>query len=136
MQQSTIIINELDAERLDNLLEKQEYARLPVAQVLNQELDRATILKPAEIPDNIVTMNSEVEFRNLDTGETWTRKLVYPDQLTDSSTQISIMAPLGAALLGLKTGGSITWQLPGGETANIEVLALLYQPEAAGQYHR
>lgn len=55
---------------------------------------------------------------------------------TDSATQLSVLAPVGAALLGLKVGTSIHWELPGGASAHLEVLELLYQPEAAGEFHR
>lgn len=105
MSRPTIIINELDAERIDRLLEKAEFASLPVADALNEELDRAQMCTPETMPHDVVTMNSQVKFRNLTTGEELTRTLVYPAQMTDSSTQLSVLAPVGAALLGLRTGG-------------------------------
>ena len=91
---------------------------------------------PQTMPHDVVTMNSQVKFRNLTTGEELTRTLVYPAQMTDSSTQLSVLAPVGAALLGLRTGDTIHWELPGGASAHLEVLELLYQPEAAGDYLR
>ena len=136
MSRPTIIINELDAERIDRLLEKAEFASLPVADALNEELDRAQMYTPETMPHDVVTMNSRVKFRNLTTGEELTRTLVYPAQMTDSSAQLSVLAPVGAALLGLRTGDTIHWELPGGASAHLEVLALLYQPEAAGDYLR
>jgi len=136
MSRPTIIINELDAERIDRLLEKAEFASLPVADTLNEELDRAQMCTPESMPHDVVTMNSQVKFRNLTTGEELTRTLVYPAQMTDSSAQLSVLAPVGAALLGLRTGDTIHWELPGGASAHLEVLALLYQPEAAGDYLR
>ena len=136
MSRPTIIINELDAERIDRLLEKAEFASLPVADALNEELDRAQMSTPETMPHDVVTMNSQVKFRNLTTGEELTRTLVYPAQMTDSSTQLSVLAPVGAALLGLRTGDTIHWELPGGASTHLEVLELLYQPEAAGDYLR
>ena len=136
MSRPTIIINELDAERIDRLLEKAEFASLPVADALNEELDRAQMCTPETIPHDVFTMNSQVKFRNLTTGEELTRTLVYPAQMTDSSTQLSVLAPVGAALLGLRTGDTIHWELPGGASTHLEVLELLYQPEAAGDYLR
>ena len=88
------------------------------------------------MPHDVVTMNSQVKFRYLHSDETFTRTLVYPAALADSNQQISVLAPIGAALLGLRIGDKIDWQLPGGQNARIEVLALLYQPEAAGEFHR
>ncbi len=136
MSRPMIIINELDAERIDRLLEKPEFASLPVADALNEELDRAQMCTPASMPHDVVTMNSRVRFRDLSTGEERTRTLVYPAQMSDSNTQLSVLAPVGAALLGLRTGDSIHWELPGGVASHLEVLELLYQPEAAGDYLR
>lgn len=136
MSRPTIIINELDAERIDRLLEQPAFASLPVAEALNAELDRAQMCAPQEMPHDVVTMNSKVTFRDLTTGEVRTRTLVYPAHMTDSSTQLSVLAPVGAALIGLRTGDSIHWTLPGGTSTHLEVLELLWQPEAAGEYLR
>ncbi|SEK65687.1 regulator of nucleoside diphosphate kinase [Kosakonia sacchari] len=134
MSRPAIMINERDAERLDRLLEQPDYASLPVADALNDELDRAQMCAPEAMPNNVVTMNSTVKFRELKSGEERVRTLVYPAQMTDSATQLSVLAPVGAALLGLRVGDSIHWQLPGGTTTDLEVLELLYQPEAAGDF--
>lgn len=134
MSRPAIIINERDAERLDRLLEQPTYASLPVADALNDELDRAQMCAPEAMPHNVVTMNSTVRFRDLKSGEERVRTLVYPTQMTDSATQLSVLAPVGAALLGLRVGDTIHWQLPGGAITNLEVLELLYQPEAAGDF--
>ncbi|MBJ3815847.1 nucleoside diphosphate kinase regulator [Shimwellia pseudoproteus] len=136
MSRPAIIINELDAERLDQLLEQPQYAKAPVADALNAELDRAQMCSPESMPADVVTMNSQVKFRDLSSGEERIRTLVYPANLTDSEQQLSVMAPVGAALLGLRVGSTIHWSLPNGNQTNLEVLALLYQPEAAGDYHR
>lgn len=104
MSRPTIIINELDAERIDRLLEKAEFASLPVADALNEELDRAQMCTPETMPHNVVTMNSQVKFRNLTTGEELTRTLVYPAQMTDSSAQLSVLAPVGGRTAGAAHG--------------------------------
>ncbi|AKH64139.1 MULTISPECIES: nucleoside diphosphate kinase regulator [Photorhabdus] len=136
MTKPAIIINELDAERLDSLLEQPAFADTSIADALNEELDRAEIVPPAEIPSDIVTMNSRVRFLDLTSSEERVRTLVYPASLQDSSDQLSVMAPLGAALLGLRIGDEISWKLPNGEETRVKVLELLYQPEAAGELHR
>lgn len=136
MTRPAIIINELDAERIDRLLEQSEFASSPVADALNDELDRAQMLAPEAMPHDVVSMNSTVRFRDLSNGEERVRTLVFPSQVTDSATQLSVLAPVGAALLGLKVGSAIHWELPGGASAHLEVLELLYQPEAAGEFHR
>ncbi|WP_024561425.1 nucleoside diphosphate kinase regulator, partial [Franconibacter pulveris] len=114
MSRPAIIINELDAERLDMLLEKPAFAGLPVAQALNEELDRAQICRPQALPADVVSMNSQVKFRDLTSGEVYLRTLAYPAQVTDSTSQLSVMAPVGAALLGLRVGDAIRWPLPDG----------------------
>ena len=136
MSRPAIILNELDAARLDTLLEQPAFASLPVAEALNNELDRAEMLSPENMPADVVTMNSRVKFRDLPSKEEHVRTLVYPASLKDSATQLSVMAPIGAALLGLRVGDAITWELPNGQKTHIEVLELQYQPEAAGEYHR
>ncbi|MBG5949613.1 MULTISPECIES: nucleoside diphosphate kinase regulator [Proteus] len=136
MTKPTIIINELDAERLDSLLEQPAFADSPIAEALNEELDRADIVTPADIPANIVTMNSKVRFMDLKNNEERTRTLVYPASLKDSTTELSVMAPMGAALLGLAVDDEISWKLPNGLETKVKVLEILYQPEAAGELHR
>ncbi|BET79704.1 nucleoside diphosphate kinase regulator [Edwardsiella anguillarum] len=136
MSRPAIIINELDAERLDRLLERPAFAAQPVAQALNEELDRAQLLAPAAMPADVVTMNSRVRFRDLNTGEEHVRTLVYPHLQDSAGDGLSVMAPIGAALLGLRVGDAIRWTLPNGNQTHIEVLALLYQPEAAGELLR
>ncbi|HBW8833995.1 TPA: nucleoside diphosphate kinase regulator [Klebsiella pneumoniae] len=131
MTRPAIIINELDAERIDRLLEQPAFANSPVADALNEELDRAQMLAPEAMPHDVVTMNSRVKFRDLTSGEERVRTLVFPSQVTDSASQLSVLAPVGAALLGLNH-----WELPGGASTHLEVLELLYQPEAAGEFHR
>ncbi|MFK3662546.1 nucleoside diphosphate kinase regulator [Scandinavium sp. NPDC088450] len=136
MTRPAIIINEFDAERIDRLLEKPEWANSPVAQALNDELDRAQMCAPTEMLHNVVSMNSQVRFRDLTNNEERVRTLVFPANMTDSSTQLSVLAPVGAALLGLRVDDTINWTLPNGTTTHLEVLELIYQPEAAGEFHR
>ncbi|MGC6388540.1 nucleoside diphosphate kinase regulator [Ewingella sp. S1.OA.A_B6] len=136
MSKPTLTINELDAERLDTLLAKPTYANNPVAEALNEELDRAEILPPQDMPADVVTMNSKVRFTEGKEGEEHIRTLVYPAALKDTDEQLSVMAPLGAALLGLRVGSNITWTMPNGKESRIEVLELLFQPEASGELRR
>ncbi len=135
MSRPTIIINDLDAERIDRLLEQPAYADLPIADALNAELDRAQMCSPQEMPNDVVTMNSRVKFRNLSDGETRVRTLVYPANMTDSSTQLGNGARR-RGVAGLRVGDTIHWELPGGASTHLEVLELEYQPEAAGDFLR
>ncbi len=136
MTKPNLIIGELDAERLDMLLEQPAYNGTPIAQALNAELDRAEILPAEDIPSDVVTMNSRVRFRDLTTDEVHIRTLVFPNAMKDSKEQLSVMAPMGAAILGLHVGDTMTWQLPNGAETRVEVLALLQHPETVGEHHR
>ncbi|MBK5071481.1 nucleoside diphosphate kinase regulator [Budviciaceae bacterium CWB-B4] len=131
MLKPAIIINELDAERIDMLLEHPEFASSPVAQALNAEIDRAEIVAPGEVPADVVTMNSRVRFIDLSTQEERTRTLVFPHDLKDSAEQLSVMAPIGAALLGMRAGNDISWHLPNGTVTQIKVLEIISQPKAS-----
>ena len=93
MSRPTIIINDLDAERIDILLEQPAYAGLPIADALNAELDRAQMCSPEEMPHDVVTMNSRVKFRNLSDGEVRVRTLVYPAKMTDSNLSMARFNP-------------------------------------------
>ena len=92
------------------------------------------IVPSAEIPADVVTMNSRVVFRELETGEETEATLVYPSQADVNQRRISILAPVGAALLGLSAGDEIQWPLPSGKKRTYKIISILYQPEAAGNY--
>lgn len=100
---------------------------------LNKELGKAKILRPEEIPDNVVTMNSKIRIRDLDTGEEMIYTLVFPDEANIDSGKISIMSPVGTAILGYSSGDSVSWPVPGG-TCHIKIEEIIYQPESSGDY--
>ncbi|MCS6039212.1 nucleoside diphosphate kinase regulator [Klebsiella pneumoniae subsp. pneumoniae] len=135
MTRPAIIINELDAERIDRLLEQPAFANSPVADALNEELDRAQMLAPEAMPHDVVTMNSRVKFRDLTSGEERVRTLVFPSQVTDSASQLSVLAPVGRAA-GPESRQHHSLGAAGRRIDAPEVLELLYQPEAAGEFHR
>ena len=130
-----IIISSFDLERLEQLLESDKYRNLPGIDALQSEIDRATIVAPNEVPPNVITMNSAVKFVDDATGTEYRLSLVYPGQ-TDVPDAVSVLAPVGSALLGLSVGQSISWQAPGGRELRLRVLEVTYQPEASGEFHR
>ena len=130
-----ITMSSLDWERIDRLLENPAYSRMPGVDALQSEMDRAHVVEPTEVPPEVVTMNSTVEFINDQSGQKFEMTLVYPDAVSGSET-VSIFAPVGSALLGLSVGQSISWQMPGGRELNLRVLQVVRQPEAMGEYHR
>jgi transcription elongation GreA/GreB family factor len=131
----TIVLSSLDLDRLDQLLSRLP-ATDPARLQLEQELERGAVVEPAAMPANVVTMNSTVRLRLLKTGEEPCLTLVYPKDLDATGDKVSVLAPVGSALLGLSEGDQIHWPMPDGEIQPIQVLQLLYQPERAGQLHR
>ena len=105
-------------------------------EALEAELDRAEVVAPADVPADVVTMNSRVRFADADTGEEQEATLVYPADANVKESRISVLAPIGAALLGLSIGQFIEWPVPSGATKRLRVVSVLYQPEAAGEFDR
>ena len=130
-----IVLSSLDLDRLDQLLSRLP-AKDPARLQLEQELDRGAVVEPAAMPANVVTMNSTVRLRLLKTGEEPCLTLVYPKDLDATGDKVSVLAPVGSALLGLSEGDQIHWPMPDGEIQPIQVLQLVYQPERSGQLHR
>ncbi|MDX1318564.1 MAG: nucleoside diphosphate kinase regulator [Oceanospirillum sp.] len=129
--QPDIIISESDAEKLDELLAKVSQKEFPGKVNLEQELDRASIVPSAQIPDNVVTMNSKVRFKDVNSDKSFTMTLVHPKNAGQENT-VSVLAPIGSALLGLSVGQQISWPKPGGGDMQVEIEAIIYQPERDG----
>lgn len=131
-----IVISTLDAARLDALLESLSGTDVPGREELAAELDRAELVAPEQIPPNVVTMNSLVTFRMLESGRSFSLTLVYPREADTSGTRISVLAPVGSALLGLAVGDEIEWPKPGGGLLRVRIEEILYQPEREGDFSR
>lgn len=131
-----IIINRLDAERLQRLIDAASDKDLPVAESLEEELTRGEVIDPEDIPEDVVSMNSQVQFTDLTRDRQMIRTLVYPHALAGTEDGISVMAPVGAGLIGLRIGDIIDWPLPGGGEARLRIDAILWQPEREQQFHR
>lgn len=132
---STIIINKLDFERIQKCMAeaKQKKAINAVeAEKLSNELKKAKLVNPHKITSNIVTMNSVVRIRFGNNKEA-EFKIVYPFQANIRENKISIFSPIATALIGYKIGDKIEWTIPSGKTT-IEIIDILYQPEAAGDF--
>jgi len=135
MVMKNIYITDNDMRRLRELImvarqfKKEEERYL---QELEAELNRATIIKSQDVPPDVITMNSEVHLRDLNTKEEITYTLVFPDQADASQGRVSILAPIGTALLGYSVGDVIEWKVPAG-VAKLKVEKIIYQPEANGK---
>ena len=125
-----IILSSLDVERLEALLENH------VNPALEAELERAKVVEPSKVPATTVTMNSTVRFRIEQTGEVFERTLVYPKNMDDPDSKISVLAPIGSALLGLSVGDSMPWPNSKGAQHSVIIDGISFQPESAGQLHR
>ncbi|MBS0583969.1 MAG: nucleoside diphosphate kinase regulator [Proteobacteria bacterium] len=130
-----IVVSSLDLQRLNDLLDSGKYADLPGVDALRAELDRAKVVEPGDMPADVVTMNSIVRCVDEASGATHELTLVYP-HASGAAGSVSVLAPVGSALLGLSVGQSIAWQVPGGRTLKLKVLEVVRQPEAMGEYHR
>ena len=137
-QRPPLLLSRLDAERIEELLEQPQYRSLNT-DALRGELERAEVVEPADLPRDVISMNSTAQVR-VDDAELGVHEheltLVYPRDADGSANKVSIFAPVGSALLGLRVGDAIDWPLPGGRSARLQVLAIRYQPEAAGELHR
>jgi regulator of nucleoside diphosphate kinase len=128
-------MTEFDLRRLDALFERiRNQVRPPsTPTVLERELEHAVVVKPEQVPATVVTMNSEVEVVDLDTQERRSLTLVFPSMAGIESGRVSVLAPLGTALLGCCEGTRVAWQTPRG-ARRLQVERVLYQPEAAGRF--
>ncbi len=130
-----IVISRLDLERIEALLERMPPIEATQYEALRAELDRADVVEPAAVPANLVTMNSVVTFKDEGTSDELTISLVYPSGAGVPGT-VSILAPVGSALIGLTVGQQIDWPTPDGRQRHLRVLDIDYQPEAAGDLYR
>jgi regulator of nucleoside diphosphate kinase len=101
---------------------------------LESELSRGQVVAPAEVPADVVTMNSKVALRDLDTDEEMEVTLVFPRDADLSQGKVSVLAPIGTAMLGYRVGDTFSWPVPDG-IRRLKVEKILYQPEAAGDHH-
>jgi regulator of nucleoside diphosphate kinase len=132
-----IYITATDKTKLEKLIkDAREYnlAKKENLSKLEQELKRANVVIPEEIPSNVITMNSQVSLVDLESGEEMIYTLVFPDQADLLNNKISIFAPIGTAILGYEVGDIIEWQVPGG-VAKFRVDKIIFQPEAAGDFN-
>jgi regulator of nucleoside diphosphate kinase len=126
-----LVVTDVDLQRLLPILEQSD---TPASELLDSELHRATIVEQRSVSSDVVTMNSEVVYEDFATGVRRTIRLVYPRDADASRSCISVLAPIGSALLGLKVGQEIEWQLPRGRK-RMFVVEIRYQPESRGDFH-
>jgi len=136
-KQAAIYITKTDIERLGALVEQirdhHEREQFPYINQLEEELEFAEIVPPEDIRPDVITMRSRVRLKDLDTGEEVEYSLVFPTEADSSEGKISILAPLGTAILGYKRGDTVEFEAPA-RSRRLKILDVLYQPESTGDY--
>jgi regulator of nucleoside diphosphate kinase len=136
MEPRDIYITQFDLSRLRELLQVglsfAERDRESL-ESLQEELDRAHIVEPTAIPHDVITMNSRVRLKDLETNEEKVYTLVFPSEADLSQQKISVLAPIGTAILGYRIGDTVEWRVPAG-VKNMRIEDILFQPEAEGHY--
>ena len=136
MEQRDIYITEFDLSRLKELVNVgisfKERDR-DYLESLRNELDRAHVVEPTAIPRDVVTMNSQVRIEDMETAQENVYTLVFPSDARIAERKVSILAPIGTAMLGCRAGDTVDWPVPAG-TRKVRIKAIPYQPEAAGHY--
>lgn len=134
MHKRRIVITDFDLRRLMNLVGDSPMHSSGDQKYLGDlraELESAAVVPPSDVPPDIITMNSKVLLKDLKTDEYMTCTLVFPGAANVDEGQISILAPIGTAMLGYRAGDVIDWEVPAGKV-RLKVEQVLYQPEAAG----
>lgn len=137
MTKRKLYITEFDKSRLEELMAvADEFGgkKRKDLEALAKELEKAKVVAPKDVPKNVVTMNSKVVLRDMETSEEMTYILVFPRNANLSAGAISVFAPIGTAILGYAKGDIVEWDVPDG-VRRLQIDNVLYQPEAAGDYH-
>ncbi|MEP0546954.1 MAG: GreA/GreB family elongation factor [Rhodothermales bacterium] len=132
-RQNTLYVTELDRGMLYRLITSRQPAGQDVKSLvdLTDELERAVVVPSTDVPPTVVTLNSRVRIRDVDTGEKGEYTLVMPGSADFRQGRVSVLAPVGTALLGQQEGDVVEWVVPAGRK-RFCIEAVLYQPEAAG----
>ena len=137
MNSKAIQITEIDFDRLQRLVEKVSHTylrRRDYLAHLQAELERAQVVCPEAVSDVVITMNSTAVLLDMDTQQEETYTLVFPENADANQGYISVLAPIGMAMMGYRVGDTFEWPVPDG-MRRLLVKEILYQPEAAGDYH-
>jgi regulator of nucleoside diphosphate kinase len=126
-----IIVSAIDAERLEAIADLLPASAIESKNALLDELGRANIVEPDQMPATVVTMNSTVRFEITSPKEEFCMTLVYPSDIGNGTNQISVLTPIGTALLGLAEGSQIEWPRPDGQSVNVRILKVISQPRQA-----
>jgi regulator of nucleoside diphosphate kinase len=136
-RQTNIYITKPDHERLTKLIEiareREGDANRKYIDSLEEELERAEMVQQKDIPADVITMRSTVRLKDMDTSEEVTYQLMFPSEANFEEGKISVLAPIGTAMIGYRHGDVIEWEVPSG-VRRLRVEEVLYQPESKGEY--
>lgn len=124
-------LTELDHVRLRKLLDRIEGDR---AEPLLDALDQSQLVQPQEVAQDVVTMYTRVRVQDVEQRRDHVYTLCYPADAEPSDGFVSVLSPIGAALLGARLGERIEFARPDGRIARLELVEILFQPEASGDY--
>ena len=129
-------LTELDHVRLLNLLRRDARGdgSTPPWSAIEDVLDVSALVPSQDIEPDVVTMHSQVLLQDIQTGQRSTLTLCYPVQADPAVGLVSVLSPVGSALVGLRQGSIARWLTPAGEEKAAEVVAIIFQPEASGDY--
>ena len=137
MTRRKLHVTRQDHQRLTDMLEE-ALARNSRDSVflkdLARELALAEAVEPRDVPPDLVTMNSRILLQDVETGETMEYTLVFPEEADIENGRLSVVSPIGTAILGYAKGDTLSWHTPGGPR-KLKILDIPYQPEAAGHHH-
>ncbi|MBN1570337.1 MAG: nucleoside diphosphate kinase regulator [Acidobacteria bacterium] len=137
MNKRKIHVTDYDMQRLRKLLEGTQYWNQKDREYLahlEEELDKAVVVPSRKVPSDVVTMNTHMRVKDLDSEKEMSIQLVFPSEADFERGKISILAPIGTALIGYRTGDTVEWSVPSG-VRRLYIEAITYQPEAAGDFH-
>jgi len=139
VKEAKIYVSKMDLERLTRLIEitrenDDNSGKLGHLDRLEEELDRADVVDPKDVPSDVITMRSKVRLKDLSTGEEMVYSLVFPTEANLDEGKISVLAPIGTAMLGYSRGDVIEWEVPSG-VRRLKVEQVIYQPESSGDSH-
>lgn len=132
-----IYLTQFDVKRLKDLIREamqSDYRGSDYIQKLKEEIDRGIVVTSEKIPADTITMNTRAQLVDIDSGEVMELTLVFPKDADVLEDRISVLAPIGCAMLGYRVGDVIEWDVPDG-VRKLKVKAILYQPEASGDMH-
>lgn len=135
MNKKRIIVNNRDFTKLTQIInDTQAHGGNQYLKNLAAELSNALLLDPEKIPADVITMNTKVSFIDINESEEFVYTIVYPEEADIEQGRLSVLAPIGTALLGYRVGDEIAWSVPAG-LKKFRIEKILYQPEANGDYY-